>query len=546
VTDPIDIIISKLAELTDEQVAKVLSELGKDEVRLIEMKSRAARASRNFTPLGFRDFYKVIWGRDLPPYANEWVESFMSGEWTILECFRGSTKSTTLTTTFSLFCLGHEPWSSVLIVQANDEAASNSTKLMAGVIEHFRGWKMCFPHVVPDKEKGWGANGYFLKDERVENYGDWLEKCSKDHLRDPSFVGYGVSSGSAVGMHPRRLFFDDIHDLKNSAYSKDRKNVVETVQANIIPTITKAHTEDVKPFIGVACTFWDEDDAYHVLLDTGLFTHKKTPILRFDPLGSETFEGEKCKLTWEAGFPMSAVEELRKNNSKAEFARMYLCDLSAAKERMFQYYSYPASEIDYKQPMVGGVDYASVFMPTSGTEGTRSHFAMAYGVKLKTGGAVIADGIVEQISQAQAESLVIRAQNAYPGWLNTVIESDGVGSQFIQLLQRNPDMRVIPMRTSDIFRGKKETRQYEILSPLFERGALRISDGDSKFLRILRNYLERYPNLDHHAPEWDVADSVVWCVMGMPEIHSLSQTIGSRNIITPKKRVSMWSALGNV
>lgn len=503
-----------------DAVARAYLELPQEEREVMELVARGMKArALPFGVEGFKHFYWCLWRRELQPYAVEWVESFAREEWTILECFRGSGKSTDLSISFPAYCLGKEPHTSVLIVQANDDAANDTTSAIADIVEHYTGWKACFPNVVPDPARGWGAKGYNLKDTDIE-YGHFLELCGRDHTKDPSFVGAGVGSADIVGKHPRRLFFDDIHDIKNSAFPKERQTVVDTVRANIIPVITKPGSE--RPFIGVACTPWDKNDAYQMLYETGLFKKITTPLFRFDPDGKYDFEDKgKITLTWEEGFPIENVYALRKayRGSWQEFARMYMCDIEAAKSKYYKWYSFPSDRVDWNAPLVGGVDYASVYQSQAGVMSGRSYFAMAYIAKMP-GGAIIPDGVLEQCTQAQAESYVMRAQNSYPGWLNCVIESDGVGAQFIQLLQRNPKMRVIPKRTSDVFRGKKEDRQYEILSPLLERAAVRVSDADTPFLNCLRSYLDNYPNLDRHAPEWDVADAVLWACVGVPELSS--------------------------
>ena len=484
------------------------------------------------------DFYWVIWRREAPPYAQEWVKSFISGDWTMLYCFRGSTKSTTLTITFSAFCLGHEPHTSVLLVQASDDAGAKSAATIADIVEHYEGWRLTFPNIVPDKEKGWGAQGYFLKDmeqEKLLGYGGWLQKCQQDHLRDPSFIGLGVNSGQIPGMHPRRLFFDDIHDRKNSAFPKDRENVVDTVRANILPTITKAATEKVKPFVGVACTFWDKSDAYNMMLNTGLFTFKRTPIIRFDDDGDVEFDGKKAKLTWPQGFPLEMVETYRQTESAAEFARMYLCDIATNAFTNYQWLSFPNSEISWKWPMICGVDPVNAYLPKAGTEGGRSHFAMSYCLRTTTGAMVVADGIVEQCTPTDAETYIMRAHTVYENLQKVVIESDGGGSVFVNFISRNPNAKILPMKTSDVFRGDKKKRQYEILEPLLRNGVLQISDAKTPFLDAVRLYLDRYPNLDEHAKEWDVADSLVWAVVGAPDLQT-KFLVGSGQLNLYKKR----------
>lgn len=493
--------------------------------------------AKEFSVDGFLAYYYVIWRRDPPPYARGWAKAFMSGEWTILYCFRGSTKSTTLTITFSSFCLGHQPYTSALIVQANDNAGAKSSATIADIIEHYDGWKMVFPKIVPDKEKGWGAQGYFVKDEMFveqNGYGAWLQECQKDHLRDPSFVGLGVNSGEIPGMHPRRLFFDDIHDRKNSAFPKDRENVVDTVRANILPTITKAATEDNKPFVGVACTFWDKSDAYNVMLQTGLFTLKRTPIIRFTEKGDVDFDGKPAKLTWADGFPLDRVQMYRDTNSSAEFARMYLCDISSQAFTNYNWITFPSEEVNWKWTMIAGVDPVNAYMPKSGTDGGRSHFAMCYALRSPTGAMVVADGIVEQCTPTDAETYIMRAHNTFENLQKVVIEADGGGSVFVNFLMRNPKAKVVPMKTSDIFRGDKKKRQYEILEPLLRNGVLQISDANTPYLDAVRNYLDKYPNLDEHAKEWDVADSVVWAVVGAPDLQTKWQ-VASGNLDLNKR-----------
>jgi hypothetical protein len=164
------------------------------------------------------------------------------------------------------------------------------------------------------------------------------------------------------------------------------------------------------------------------------------------------------------------------------------------------------------------VDYASTIKQSLGTEGDLSYFALAYLVRLALGGAVIGGGVVDHVSQAKAEVAVTSAQNRFPGWQYSVIESNGVGLEFIALMSRNPKMRIVPKNTSDVSRGNKEDRQYKVLSTLLERGILRISDEDTPFLNTLREYLDNYPNIDRHSPQWDVADAVVWAVVGMPDL----------------------------
>lgn len=528
----------------------------KEKQEAVELLARSTRARElPFGVDGFKEFYWCIWRMELQPYAErDWVPYFANEEWVILECGRGTGKSTDLTISFNAYCLGKEPWTSSLIIQANDDAANDSAAAIAEIIETNSGWKACFPNIVPDKERGWGDKGYFINNTS-EDYGKWREMCSRDHTKDPSFKGSGLGSTDIRGMHPRRIFIDDLHDINNSAFPTERAKVIKTVRANIIPTLMKPVVSgQKKPFIGVACTPWSSDDAYEELYGTGLFKRVVTPHYKKDPDGKYEIDGEKVSLLWEEGFPYDLVMQMKglflKKHSRTEWVREYLCDREAAKETQYRWYSYPADKIDLTMPMVGGVDYASVFLPTQAQEGGRSYFALAYLLKLPNGGAVIADGVVERFTQEEAEIKVMAAQNMFSGWQHVAVESNGEGRQFAQLLQRNPKMKVYPFPTSDAFRGKKEVRQWEILSPVLDRAALRISDADTPFLNTLRSYLENYPNIGKHDPEWDVADAVLWATFGAPELNISSGAIVENSPALDdcqeEETTSVWASLTRV
>lgn len=512
----VDLPVSFFDEL-DKKREELLQRMTPEDKELNDLLWRSAKARESFSVEGFRHFFWCLWRREVVPYAlRDWVPAFMSGEWTILECFRGSTKSTTLTITFSAFVLLHFPHSSILIVQANDTAANKSTAAISSIIESFSGWKVCAPNLVPDKERGWGANGYFIKDENFiheKGYGAWVEKTMQDHTKDPSFVGAGITSADVVGMHPRWLFFDDIHDRQNSTYPKDRENVVKSVRENVIPVITKPGGD--KPFIGVACTFWDDSDAYHILLETGLFKHIKTPILRFVEQGADAeFEGKPVKLVWKSGFPIGSVKLYRDSNDSATFRREYLCDETNELDRAYKYQFYKQEELDPRWITAVGVDPVSVPDASKGI----SHFAMLVGCLTPYNSVVVFDGILERCGALQGEEYVVQAQTTYPNFLKSVVEGDGSGALFSANLTRHPGLVSQTVLTSEIGRGNKFDRQYRFLEPLWRSGAVKLSDAGTPILRAVRRYLDKFPNFSKTDPEADIGDALVLLAYAFPQI----------------------------
>lgn len=515
----------ELPENLDEFNAGLIdfwNKLPATERELLDLEWRAKEARENFTVEGFRHFFWCIWRREVAPYTTRWIKAFMAREWVILECFRGSTKSTTLTITFSAFVLGHFPHESVLIVQANDTAANKSSDAISNIIENFSGWKKCFPNVTPDKDRGWGANGYFVKDERVvkeQGYGAWVEKAMRDHTKDPSFVGAGITSADIVGMHPKWLFFDDIHNRDNSTFPKDRENVIATVQENVVPVITKPGGE--KPFFGVACTFWDESDAYHILLETGLFKHIKTPIFQYVEEGGDAeFEGKKIKLAWPLGFPLESVLLYFKSNDRVTFKREYLCDETSEIDRLFKYQAHKASEIDLNWMSALGADPVGVLNAGEGI----SHFAVLEGLLSPYNYLIVVDGMLEKCGALAGEEYIVNAQGRYPNFQKAVIEGDGGGAIFAGTVSRHPGLIVQTVLVKDIGKGAKLDRQYKFLEPLARSGALRVSDSDTPILRAVRKYFDKFGSFDKSDPLADLGDALVLLAYAFPVIWARTVT----------------------
>ncbi len=157
---------------------------------------------------------------------------------------------------------------------------------------------------------------------------------------------------------------------------------------------------------------------------------------------------------------------------------------------------------------------------------------------------MIADGVVEQCTQLEAEQYGLDAQMKFRGYLNMICEIDGKGEDYYQLMSRHPQMHIIPSKTG----GKhKPDRLWKLMSGWFELGKVRVSDADTKYLRLLRSFLDKFPNLDIHAPEWDVADSVYLILKGMPDILQMPEMGTELPGFTPAPpQKSPWASAGRV
>ncbi|MDH5507804.1 MAG: hypothetical protein OEZ02_11350, partial [Anaerolineae bacterium] len=299
---------------------ETLRQLPDAQLDALELAARAA-LGREDSPRGFANFYQVVFGRPAPQHAlDEWVAPLYAaqaaGRGTVIEAFRGSAKTTTLTIAFTAFRIGLEPHKSNLLVQVGDEAAKDNTQQIADLIAHNPGWKLVFPQVRPDYAAGWGGSGYEVQRSDMD-YADWRRLCANTKGKDPTFVGLGYQSRAIIGRHPTgMLLIDDIHDEHNTRSARELEMVLKIVTGTILPTVTPASWKIV---VG---TPWASNDVLAYAKSTGRFDAVRTPILREN--------GGAKQPVWPAMFPAEEIEKQRQLAGEIEFGRMFLLDLQAA------------------------------------------------------------------------------------------------------------------------------------------------------------------------------------------------------------------------
>lgn len=461
----------------------------------------AAFARHNDNPEGYAYFYRLVFGRPLPEHAlKEWIEPIYAaaaqGKGMVIEAFRGSTKTTTVTQGLAAFRLGHAPQKSNLLIQVSDEIAKDNAQQIADLIANSSAWKLIFPHIAPDFAAGWGASGYEVKRTDMP-YAQWRRICNASKGKDPSFVGLGYQSRAIIGKHPSgMLVIDDIHDENNTRSARELATTIKVVTGTILPTTT-ADTWTV--FIG---TCWTENDVIAYAKSTGRFAAARTPVKR-DEIA-----------VWPEVFNDEEIEKQRMLVGEVEFARMFMLDLQAAAGVHLKrewLHPYPRHKIDPSWPVVMGVDYASSADQLVGSK--RDYYAVAIGRVLPGGaGVVLVDGFRAKVSQGEAEQRLKVLAAMYPTTQLIGVEAVGKGEEFYHLLLRTSLLPLMPYQPG----GKSKGQRFERgMAPLFEFNRAWIADVDTPFLRAFRNEWLRWPFADHD----DTLDAVYWMLRaGLPHL----------------------------
>ena len=466
-----------MTEFTDQEILELIDELGEE---YILNAAKPVFARSQFTPEGFEYFFELVMKKKLTRQGKIWIDRIFAdreeGKGTVIMAFRGSAKTTTLTIAFTAFFIGHHPDKSVLLVQVGDDIATDNSEAIADIISNNAGFRKIFPHVEPDKEKGWGAGGYEVRRNDMP-YEEW--RSMNSDRKDPTLLGLGYKSRAIIGKRPTGLLLvDDIHDENNTSSSREMSKVIKIVTGTIFPTMTM---NPWRIFVG---TPWTDKDCLAYVESTGEFNVCRTPVYDKD-----------AKPMWPEIFGAEEIEKQKRLAGSLEFARMFLLDLEQAKGLYLKrdwLHPFESQRIDQAWPEIWGVDYASV--QDAIRDKDRDYFTLARWKIIPGGGMVLFGGYRRQMFQGEAEEFVKHLWMATPTLRVIGVENIGKGEEFYSLLLRTTRMPVMPIQHGRRSKGSRFEKQ---MAPLFEFSRAWISDNHDEFLTEFVNEWIAYPNSEH-------------------------------------------------
>jgi hypothetical protein len=295
--------------------------------------------SREFSPAGYKAFFEYMHTIPMHIMGSMWVDEAYKAKkekkGLLAKVHREGSKTTVFTKFFYAFYIGHHPERSGAIIRVNDDKSNETTQAIASIIEFDPNWKEVFPHVVPDKAKGWGANGYEVMRNDLP-YEQWQNIKTK-LLPDPTFVGYGWKSGSIIGSRWNGLVVaDDVHDEVNTSSSRQLQSVKKWYTDTYAPCLM----EDAMEIWNY--TPWLSNDLYAYLETTGAYNLISTPLLvqvdEEDPRAEQWPEHPFIPISgayyyryWPEAWSWDRITKKYLQSGQIGFARMYMLDLEAAK-----------------------------------------------------------------------------------------------------------------------------------------------------------------------------------------------------------------------
>jgi hypothetical protein len=537
-TSPVPFDLAAVQAMTPDQysefIARLAATLPMD--ALIEERKKALRiiAAETDGYENFLAYYELIHAAPLVEHDLEPVqkafEAHAAGEIFEWLGFRGSRKTTTLHITLYSFLHGHHPHGTGVVTGANDPNAKLIAKSVAQIIESHPEFKACFPYVIIDKERGWGAEGYWIRDGRKSRE-EWTAQQAK--VNDPSFVGGGYKSSEINGKHPTLyLGVDDLHDIDSSTSVTEREAIKNVFLTQILPTLVSERGK-LLAWVNITGVPFSKDDTYAVLKDSGNVVFVSLPVMKRAPEGEGAYiDGINPKtgvvyedirgwwiLTWAENFDVPTIISWR-SKGKSSFWQMFMLDIEIAKTAGLRYYSYD-QEVGFDLPMVGGADPTYVVKDAEVGGKKRSSFALCHLGKLPMGGAVVADGVLRQTGITGAKDDIKQAQTIYRNWRTTGVENVGGGAVFIQYLRTDSSIRVVDSGLTWEGKGRMKSKPDRILielSPWLESAVIRISSKKSPYLDTLRRGLDNFFDLSPDDEAWDALDSLYHAAKLIPEV----------------------------
>lgn len=515
------------------------------------------RVHQDLSPESFEAYFQVMNGFELAPHLKRQCrrifQAHEEGKGYVLRAARGFRKTTTWGVWFLTYIIGKFPILTHVVVSANDDSAEKITQAVAAIIEHNPDWKDVFPNVVVDKDRGWGVGGFNVKDTDV-SYEEWTKK--RGGKIDPTLVGGGYKSTRINGKHPSGfLYIDDLHDLNNSASDTERAGVVKMLTAVILKTVIR-EKDKLKTWVFGIGVPWAEDDGLEIMANSGQYIVDTLPAMIRAQEGDEgaVFIDGRNRSTgvvfddivgyWILQYPeIIGVESIiaERSLSKFEFWQMMMMDIKTAKTAGLRYYSYKHEDIDPTWLHSGGCDFATLGETKIVVDKGRDKFSIAYGAKTPRNQMVVVDGILEQCTQAQAESHMTASEKKFKNWRPGIFEGDGAGEQFwLSFISRNRGARWMMKKTGGT---AKRYRQEREMGPWLENATVLISDAQTPYLNALRKALEDFPDGNN-----DVRDGLYWLCRAFPETlvlpyeeeHELPQAVQNKNVYHLD---SIWSKM---
>lgn len=484
--------------IVSQTVADILASITPDQKQQLYLLALAATA-RGDGVEAVADFGEVVFGFVPAPIHRTWLEnaetpppSGLSGPRVAATAPPESAKTTWMTIIRNAWKIGKHPELSFAIGSAGEKAADDMAKAVANTIEFNPRWKLVFPHVVPDKQRGWSSDGYHVRRQRCENLhcecqsdermapGEWERIRYGD--KNPTLVSGGVGSARWNGLRlTGGLTLDDMHDRRSKTEQKTCDDTVGFFKDTAEFRVTG------QGFLVIMQTRWNAKDVIAEVKQRKDFSVFEHPAI-------QNVGGVEVSY-WPAQHSLEKLQSIRERGP-IDFELVFQGNDKAVEGHLLKtiwLHAWPAAQIKHEWNRYFGVDFAQRLREIEKAGDDPDRFSLT--VWADTGArAVIEDVFAEELYFGDAEELFFAKAGIYNP-LNSGVEVNGASAKkfYLALLTR---MRLLGKSyvITPVTRTRSKGEYLNIIAPFFKSGQLLVSDAVSPGLELFRAEWAMFPN----------------------------------------------------
>jgi len=373
--------------------------------------------------------------------------------------------------------IGKHPTLSNGFVAVGDTAAQKKAGVVERCIEFNPRWKEVFPNVVPDKERGWSREGWWVRDAGVEP-AEWARKTAGQ--KDPTLVAGGVGAAVWAGVRITGILdLDDIHDRESMTSEAKCRDTVGFFKDTALPRVTDdAH-------LCIEQTRWSPQDVIAYVKSLPHFKVFEHPALN-----------EAGESYWPEQWPLERLERRRVEATEVVFQLVYLGIETALQGQVLKtkwLLPFPQTLIKREWERYFGIDVARLIQHiTGGSTKDPDYFALAVLVDAQPV-LVLEDGVYDRVVMGDAEDAFFEMAGIYNPKLTGIEVTGQGGVEYYSALLRRMRARGLHYALRPIRTTRNKSLRLNEMAPDFQYGNVKVSDAVTPFLTAFRNAWASFP-----------------------------------------------------
>ena len=417
-------------------------------------------------------FGEYVFGLKAVVHHRAWLTEEEQSDRVCIQAPPSSAKTTWLTIIKTCWFIAKYPLLTNGIGSSSDGVADDMTRAVAGTIEYNPRFREVFPHIGLHKERGWGSDGYHVRDTSY-TLEEWELMRAGD--KNPTLVGGGVGSSRFNGFRcTGRFVLDDGHDRKSKHSDTVCAEVVDFVKDTL-----EARCEQAK-LLELVQTRWNPKDnvnyAENIIREDGSRMYKvfKHPAI--------TESGESY---WPEMRPIEKLLDIKLLSGNVDFELIYQGNETAMQGQVLKreaLHWFKSTAILHTWTHYGGVDFAQKLQELSLRQEAK-HSRFAYAMLAHTESfLVLVDGYVGLIAMGESENVFFSLSDLYRP-VRVGIETNAQNRQFFNTLVRRKItsgydwLNLMPITTTTNMGIRMSETE-----PDFRLGAIQVSDAAKPFL----------------------------------------------------------------